>query len=189
LAGVLAGQAEVADEIRLSHIPGLSILPCGSPPPNPAELLTGPRLNELLDLLRDRYDFILIDSPPILAVTDPCVVAPRVDGVLLVIRLSSKARPHAERAREILATLGARVLGVLVNGMDSAGHGSPYGYGHYGYGSPYGDTTEDSRSTNGNGAVPESLGRSTASADSSGAPAPHASRKGGDPLAAPVPHD
>jgi polysaccharide biosynthesis transport protein len=189
LAGVLEGQGEVADEIRSSNIPGLSILPCGSPPPNPAELLTGPRFNELLDVLRDRYDFILIDTPPILAVTDPCVVAPRVDGVLLVIRLSSKARPHAERAREILATLGARVLGVLVNGMDSAGQGSPYGYGHYGYGSPYGDTTEDSRSTNGNGAVAESLGRSSPSVDSSRTPAPQASREGGDSFAAPVPHD
>jgi succinoglycan biosynthesis transport protein ExoP len=187
LAGVLEGQAEVADEIRLSNIPGLSILPCGSPPPNPAELLTGPRFNELLDVLRDRYDFILIDTPPILAVTDPCVVAPRVDGVLLVIRLSSKARPHAERAREILATLGARVLGVLVNGMDSAG--SPYGYGHYGYGSPYGDATEDSRSTNGNGAVSKSLGRSSPSVDSSRASGAQASRDGGDPLPASVPHD
>jgi Mrp family chromosome partitioning ATPase len=139
--------------------------------------------------LRDRYDFILIDTPPILAVTDPCVVAPRVDGVLLVIRLSSKARPHAERAREILATLGARVLGVLVNGMDSAGQSSPYGYGHYGYGSPYGDTTEDSRSTNGNGTVSQSLGRGSPSVDTSGAPAAQVSRDGSDPLPTSVPHD
>jgi capsular exopolysaccharide synthesis family protein len=188
LAGVLEGQAEVADEIRSTNIPGLSILPCGFPPPNPAELLTGPRLNELLNVLRDRYDFILIDTPPILAVTDPCVVAPRVDGVLLVIRLSSKARPHAERAREILATLGARVLGVLVNGMDSAGHASPYGYGHYGYGSPYGDATEDAGLTNGNGVVSESVGPGSFSVDSSRA-LPDQTSRAGDSPASSVPRD
>jgi capsular exopolysaccharide synthesis family protein len=147
LSGALGGTAEVTDAIQQSAVPGLCVLPCGAVPPNPAELLTAPRFKELLDLLRDRYDFVLIDTPPILAVTDPCVVAPRVDGVLLVIRPSKHGRPHAERTREILGTLGATVLGVVVNGVDSTGHPTRYGYGHYGYGAPYGEATSDGATT------------------------------------------
>jgi Mrp family chromosome partitioning ATPase len=85
--------------------------------------------------VREAYDFIVIDAPPLLAVSDPSVIAPRVDGVLLAIRISKNGRPLAERAREILTTLGARVLGVVVNG-EAQGPGLGYGYnaGHYGYG-------------------------------------------------------
>ena len=98
-------------------VPGLFVLPCGPLPPNPAELLTSPRFKEVLDELRAQYDFVLVDTPPLLAVTDPCVVAPRVDGVVLTMRMSKKSRPKAERAREILSTLGVKVLGVVVNGV------------------------------------------------------------------------
>ena len=79
-------------------VPGLFVLPCGPLPPNPAELLTSPRFKEVLDELRGQYDFVLVDTPPLLAVTDPCVVAPRVDGVVLTMRMSKKSRPKAERA-------------------------------------------------------------------------------------------
>ena len=103
---------------RLS-IPNLSVLPCGPRPANPAELLTSPRFKELLDIIRSQYDFVIIDTPPLLVVTDPCVVAPRADGVILAIRVTKNGRPFAERAKEILASLGANVLGVVVNGLGS----------------------------------------------------------------------
>jgi capsular exopolysaccharide synthesis family protein len=134
LASVIAGDGELSDVVQETGMPGLSVLPCGPIPPNPAELLTLPRFREMLAVLRDRYDYVIVDTPPLLAVTDPCVVAPYVDGVLLVIRLHKQARPQAERARDMLATLSANVVGVVVNGMDRHGAG---GYG-YGYGKGYG---------------------------------------------------
>ncbi len=118
LSSVISGTAEIQDAIVQTQIPGLSVLPAGPRPHNPSELLTSPRFKHLLDALRDAYDFVLIDTPPLLAVTDPAVVAPRVDGVLLTIRISKNGRPRAERAREILGMLGARVLGVVINAVD-----------------------------------------------------------------------
>src|SRR5205807_9228163 len=76
----------------------------------------------------------VIDTPPLLAVTDPSVVAPRADGVILTIRITKNGRPAAERAKEILATLGATVIGVVVNGVDRNTGPKGYGYGNYGYG-------------------------------------------------------
>jgi capsular exopolysaccharide synthesis family protein len=134
LVSLIAGEADPAEVIRPSAVPGLSVLPCGPVPPNPAELLTAPRFAELLALLREQYDFVLIDTPPLLAVTDPSVVAPRVDGVLLTIRLTKNGRPAAERAKEVLAALGATVLGVVINGADRGRGMDPYGYGYtYGH--------------------------------------------------------
>jgi Mrp family chromosome partitioning ATPase len=124
-------------------VAGLSVLPCGPIPDNPAELLTLPQFKELLAYIREQYDFVIIDTPPLLAVTDPCVVVPHVDGVILTIRISKNARPHAQRAKEILATLGAGVVGVVVNGVnrDARGYGYDYQYGYnykaYSYTSSY----------------------------------------------------
>lgn len=140
---VLTGQCELREAIQPSSVPGLSLLSSGPIPPNPAELLTSPRFKELIDELREQYDFVIIDTPPLLVVTDPCVVAPRVDGVLLCIRVAKNGRPVAERAREVLVSLGANVLGVVVNGISLFGQGYGYGYsygyqyGQYDYGSQY----------------------------------------------------
>lgn len=134
LGSIIDGEAEPKDALQESCIAGLSILPCGPIPPNPAELLTSPRFKDLLDLLREQFDFVVIDTPPLLAVTDPSVVAPRADGVILAIRITKNGRPAAERAKEILATLGATVIGVVVNGVDRNTGPKGYGYGNYGYG-------------------------------------------------------
>jgi capsular exopolysaccharide synthesis family protein len=155
LASILSGEAELPDVVQPTPIPGLFILPCGPIPPNPAELLTQPPFQELLTYLRQQYDFVLVDSPPLLAVTDPCVVVPYVDGVLLTMRISKNARPHASRAKEMLSTLGARVIGVVVNavGPDANGYGYAgyrYGYG-YGYYNPYSDSYSSEGAGEGNG--------------------------------------
>jgi polysaccharide biosynthesis transport protein len=139
LASVIADNADLDAAVQKTCIPNLSLLPCGPIPPNPAELLTSPRFKDLLDQIRQKFDFVLVDTPPLLAVTDPCVVAPRVDGVLLTIRVSRNGRPHAERAKEILSTLGVKIMGVVVNGVGRQ-TGGQYGseYAHYGY--DYGPT-------------------------------------------------
>lgn len=141
LASVIAHEAELVDAIQETKVSGLWLLPCGPLPPDPADLLTSPRLPELLDLLRCQYDYVLIDTAPVLAVTDACVVAPRVDGVLLLVRISKNGGPLAVRAKEILSTVGAKTLGVVVNAVDAATSGNfSYGYGE-GYG--YGDASAD----------------------------------------------
>jgi Mrp family chromosome partitioning ATPase len=88
-------------------------------------------LQELFDSLRQQYDFVLVDTPPLLTVTDPCVVAARVDGVLLTMRLSLTEPAHAQQAREILSSLSANVLGVVINGISN--RSNSYGYASYGY--------------------------------------------------------
>jgi Mrp family chromosome partitioning ATPase len=110
------------------------VLTAGAVPPNPAELLTSPRFKEVLDRLAAEYDFVLVDTPPLLAVTDPAVVAPRVDGVLLVVRLRKNGRPNAERAMELLWALEAQVLGVVVNGVNPKNRFGSYAYRSYGCG-------------------------------------------------------
>lgn len=136
LAGVISGQGDPAAAIHPSGVPNLDLLPCGPRPTNPAELLSSPQFQVVLDELRKDYELVIVDTPPILAVSDPAAVAPRVDGVLLVFRMTKKARPAAERAREQLALLGANVLGVVVNGWSAAGRGY-YSY-NYNYGYTYG---------------------------------------------------
>jgi capsular exopolysaccharide synthesis family protein len=137
LASVLGQGVEVADAIQATAVSDLWVLPAGPRPPDPAELLTSPHFADLLDLLREKYDYVVVDTPPLLPVTDACVVAPRVDGVLLTIRISKHGRPHAERAKEILNSLGAELTGIVVNGPGEKGSRDGYGgygYGRYGYG-------------------------------------------------------
>jgi capsular exopolysaccharide synthesis family protein len=137
LTSVINGEVELTDAIQEGGVPGLSILPCGARPKNPAELLMSPRFHEVLSTLRDRYDYVLVDTPPLLAVTDPSVVAPRVDGVLLVLRMNKDGRTSAERATEILSTLGVTVFGVVVNGIGGRGKNSYYNNYYSSYGGSY----------------------------------------------------
>lgn len=128
------------------EIPGLSILPCGARPANPAELISTPRVGELIEEMRSHFDFIIMDTPPVLAVTDPCPVAARVDGVILTIRIKKNVKISSDRATEILNSVGANLIGVVVNGVgNQSGYGSQYSYGAYragyqynGYGYGYG---------------------------------------------------
>ncbi|MBS0201591.1 MAG: polysaccharide biosynthesis tyrosine autokinase [Planctomycetes bacterium] len=130
MSTVIQGDTELPDAIQaIPEIPNLFILPCGTRPDNPAELLTSQRFDELLGILREKYDFVLVDTPPMLAVTDPGSVAARVDGVLMTIRISKRTRAEAARATELLKSLGANLIGVVVNGVGST---QGYGYGQYG---------------------------------------------------------
>lgn len=134
LAGVITGEIEPHDAYQTTEIENLTLMTCGPRPHNPSELLTSPRFEELLALLREEFDFVLIDTPPLLAVTDPSAVAARADGVLLALRLKRNVRPGAMRATELLAELGADVLGVVVNAVSE----KQAGYQAYGYRAEYG---------------------------------------------------
>jgi capsular exopolysaccharide synthesis family protein len=143
LASVMAGDARLDAAVRRCEVENLFVMPCGPRPANPAELLTSPKFQDLLSELKGQYDFVVIDSPPVLAVSDPVAIAPRVDGVLMVFRMTKHTRPNAERTREQLAAVGARILGVVVNA--SAERSS--GYAGYGYAYQYDYHYTDSYTT------------------------------------------
>lgn len=131
VATIIAGNAPMAKALRRSPIPNLDLMPCGPRPESPAELFMTLRFHQLLTELRNAYDYVIIDTPPILAVSDPAAIASQVDGIMLVIKLTKNSRPSAERTREQLVAIGANIIGVVVNG----GNTSAQGYEGYNYGS------------------------------------------------------
>jgi capsular exopolysaccharide synthesis family protein len=136
LASLVASGGPIAKALRASPVDGLMILPCGPKPSNPAELLTSNRFTELLADLRNSYDYVIVDTPPLLAVSDPAIVAPRVDGVIMTFRMTRSARPNAERAKDQIIGVGGNLLGVVVNawsGSRRAYEGYNYGSGGYSY--------------------------------------------------------
>jgi polysaccharide biosynthesis transport protein len=136
LSNVLTGNATLQQAIIPSTIlPDLFILPAGTPPPNPAELLASTKMKSILEELRKQYDHIVIDSPPTLSVTDAVVVSTTADAVVLVIRSGHTTKPALRRARDILLQVNARVCGVLVNAVDL---NSPDYYYYYEYQGKYG---------------------------------------------------
>jgi polysaccharide biosynthesis transport protein len=136
LSNVLTGTATLQQAIVPSTIlPDLFILPAGTPPPNPAELLASTKMKDVLDDLRKQYDHIVIDSPPTLSVTDAVVISTSADAVVLVIRSGHTTKPALRRARDILLQVNARVCGVLVNAVNL---NSPDYYYHYEYQGKYG---------------------------------------------------
>lgn len=135
-SNVLTEHMEPADVTHVDVVPGLSLISAGPSLPNPAEILTSTRFQDCANHLSEKYDFVLFDTPPLLAVTDPAVIAPRMDGVFLVVHLDKSGRGMAERSAEILRTLEVNVIGVVVNaGKEGVGYYGGYGsYGKYHYG-------------------------------------------------------
>lgn len=133
LSSVIGLDAEPADAIHATAVPNLWVMPSGPIPPDPAELLTSPRLAELLGAIREQYDYVIVDTAPILVVTDPCAVAPRVDGVILTLQVSRHSRAEADRVKQVVGSIEAQFLGVVVNRVGS-GDSKNYGYRVYGFG-------------------------------------------------------
>jgi exopolysaccharide transport family protein len=135
LSNVLTGSTTVDEAIvRSSLLPNLCVLPAGTPPPNPAELLASPNMRDVLQHLREQYDHIVIDTPPSLSVTDAVVLSPRADAVVLVIRSGQTSKQALRRSRDILFQVNAKVVGVLLNAVDLS---SPDYYYYYEYQGKY----------------------------------------------------
>jgi tyrosine-protein kinase Etk/Wzc len=117
--------------IRDTSVVGLSILPCGALPSNAANLLSGTRMKVLLQELREQYDIIVLDTPPVLATADAGIVASLTDGVLLVVRAGATDKNAAQRACAQLANVGARVIGTVLN--DPGGQVAKEGDYYYPY--------------------------------------------------------
>ncbi len=139
LTSILVDAATIEQAVVKTEIPGLDILPCGPTPPNPAELIHTDRFKKLLDNLNERYDLVLLDSPPVNAVTDAVVLSQCVDGTVLVVRASKTAKEAARRAARSLQDVGANILGVVLNDLDFEDGGYRHHYYYY-RGGYYGDT-------------------------------------------------
>jgi capsular exopolysaccharide synthesis family protein len=137
LSTFLSRQVDLDTLIHKLWVPNLSVLPCGPIPPNPAELISSKRMEVLLRVLSGRYDHILIDSPPLINVTDPVILSTMVDGVILVVQAGRSTREVVRRARTELGSVGAKIFGVVLNNLDlkREGYDSYLStYGSYGYG-------------------------------------------------------
>jgi polysaccharide biosynthesis transport protein len=141
LSNVLTGSATLQQTVSASPVlPNLFILPAGTPPPNPAELLASSNMRDLLAELREQYDHIVIDTPPTLSVTDAVVLSPRADATILVIRSGQTTKQALRRARDILMQVNAHVAGVLLNAVDLT---SPDYYYYYEYQGKYNHYYQD----------------------------------------------
>ena len=145
LSNVLTGSTTLEQAItRTAVLPNLFVLPAGTPPPNPAELLASANMREVLAQLRDQYDHIVIDTPPSLSVTDAVVLSPRADAVVLVIRSGQTTKQALRRSRDILMQVNAKVVGVLLNAVDLS---SPDYYYYYEYKNKYSRYYRDEESS------------------------------------------
>jgi Mrp family chromosome partitioning ATPase len=117
--------------IRPTSVKGLSLLTCGALPTNASNLLSGARMRVLMEQLAKNYDLIILDTPPVLATADAGILSSLTDGVLLVVRAGQTDRAAAQRAHHLLANVGARIVGTVLN--DPGGEVSQYGDYYYPY--------------------------------------------------------
>lgn len=150
LSDVLIGTHTLKAALQRPRDESLLVLTSGKMPPNPAELLASPKMDALVTELEEWADWVIIDTPPLLAVADPATVARWSDGVLVVSQAGTSTRDAARRAEELLLKVGAKVVGVVVWGLEEGKSGSAYGYyyaggyPYYYYSSYYGDSSKRS---------------------------------------------
>ncbi len=127
MSDLLTDRFAYPDVVKKSTVATLDLITAGDELPNPAELLTSARLHELIESLRELYDFVIVDSPPILAVADPAILSAVTDGVILIVRANTLRHHQAEATLDQLNSLATGVLGMVVNG--AAQEQTVYGYG------------------------------------------------------------
>jgi capsular exopolysaccharide synthesis family protein len=137
----LTGHVDLPEGILpVPGVQNLSVVPCGPIPPNPVELLSSPLAAELLGRLRGEFEYVILDSPPLLSVADARTLSTLSDAVVLVVRAYETPYDAVRRARSLLYDAGARILGVALNDVDLRKGGYGYGdYYRYEYGYGHGD--------------------------------------------------
>ncbi|HEY2820229.1 MAG TPA: polysaccharide biosynthesis tyrosine autokinase [Candidatus Acidoferrum sp.] len=152
LSSYLAGVSSL-DLVTVQHpaIPNLSAIPTGPLPPNPADLLSSHRLADALAELRTKFKFIVIDTPPVMAATDAVILSVKADGVIMVVRSGETPKEAFSRTRDLLMSVKCRLLGVVLNAVDSSAPDYYYSYRYYPYSYGYGpqDSKSDSHSDDG----------------------------------------
>ena len=152
LSHYLSGQAEIADVVYDTNVPNMHIIFAGRSVPKPIALLDSERFETLIAEARQKYDLVLIDTPPLLPVIDTAVIAPKCDGTMIVVNYGNTRRRDLTETKKQLEVSGAKILGTILNQVPlnankysylyyrgysrylSYGYGGRYGYGRYGYG-------------------------------------------------------
>ncbi|OEH92135.1 CpsD/CapB family tyrosine-protein kinase [Bacillus solimangrovi] len=130
LTNVLTKQVKLLEAIKSINESNMDVLTSGPVPPNPAELLGSQSMKDLLDEAREHYDIILFDSPPLLAVTDAQILSNQCDGVILVVHSGKTAKEDAQKAKELLQTAQAKILGAVINQKKLKASNYYYYYGN-----------------------------------------------------------
>lgn len=128
LSTLLAGRSTLENTVQHTNVNGLDVLPCGPVPANPAEILNSQEFGATLEALADKYDIVLLDSSPVMAATDARVIAASTDATLIVLTAQSAHRRTTEQTRDALESVGARIIGLVVNDVPrkgDAGYGTP----------------------------------------------------------------
>ncbi len=133
LTNVLAGQVAVDEVLQSWGGGGLTVLPSGSIPPNPSELLGSQNMADLLATMRTRFDMVIVDTPPLLPVTDAAVLAVQTDGAVVVVRYGRTTRSQVASGLQSLHSVDARVLGAVLNMVPAKGADAAVAYDGYGY--------------------------------------------------------
>jgi polysaccharide biosynthesis transport protein len=129
LSNLMVGNAKASDTVHKTAVPGLWVLTAGHTPPNPAELLGSQRFREFLNSLKEHFDLILVDSPPVMAVTDAAITAHTASGVVFVVGAEMTSRHAARAAVEQLETSRAHFVGAILNRVEL--EKNAYYYSHY----------------------------------------------------------
>lgn len=128
---VLTGKTKVTEVVEKTFVDNLEIITSGPVPPNPSELLNSKRMGTLLDWARERYDIIVLDAPPVLAVSDVQVLVPKTDGVVVVANMGKTQKSDLQRTVEVLKLANAKILGSVERVRSKRGdRGYGYGYGY-----------------------------------------------------------
>lgn len=171
ITSILAGEASIDESVQTTLVEGLSVLPCGPIPPNPSELLHTAKFAALLQDLKERYDLLVFDSPPVSIVIDAAIIGPQLDGAILVAESGRTSRDALAHALKQMRDVGSQVLGCVLNEVDLTKQSAYGGYYYYSGGGYYYATDN------------ESGGRPGGGGPSSGASAPPAT---GRPLTPPA---
>ena len=132
LSHYLAGKKKLEEVIYSTNIRGLDVVFAGQVAPNPAELLGNNRFEELLKYAREKYDYVIVDCPPLGSVIDAAIVSQKCDGAIIVIETDGVSYKAVQDVKKQLENSGVRILGAVLNKIEVSGKG--YGKGYYGYG-------------------------------------------------------
>ncbi|UTH00855.1 CpsD/CapB family tyrosine-protein kinase [Macrococcoides canis] len=132
LSNLITDQIKLEQAIQNTIVENLSIMTSGPIPPNPSELLASLRFKELIESLEQYFDFIIIDTPPVLAVTDAVIMSTIVDGTILVTNVETNNKHHLMKAKDGLLKSDANILGVVLNNVEKSGKDDYYYYEYYG---------------------------------------------------------
>ncbi len=152
ITNVLCGFCSFEEAVKRDVRPNLDVLTAGEIPPNPAELFETAEFDNLINKLKEEYDYILIDTPPVKVVTDAVIISKNASGIVLTVRENQTTHEEIETSLSALNTVGAKILGAIVRECDSTrkkygyskgGYYRRYGYGKRGYNYNYKDDTDE----------------------------------------------